>query len=92
MHYAQAVSSSLAQQLQLCWNIVHVGIAVLRNATTRSSVLKELCYSIFKAESTRHPFQVRCSSDDESSLRGVCLLPHALRLFGHIYPSLLTAS
>ena len=48
-------------------------MVIVRGASTRSTVLKELMYGIFKADSMRHSFQLRCTCDDETTLKGTPL-------------------
>ena len=82
----KAITSSLRHQLQLCSSLVNRGIVLVRGASTRNraSILKEICQGVLHAESMRHSVQVRCTSEDESTLKGVPI--HSERSFSETEP------
>lgn len=82
----KAITSSLRHQLQLCSSLVNRGIVLVRSASSRNrtSILKEICHSVFHAESVHHSFQVRCTSEDENTLKGIPL--HSERAFSETEP------
>jgi len=75
------------QSLDVFRIIFVAGMVIVRGASTRSTVLKELMYGIFKADSMRHSFQLRCTSDDETTLKGTPL--HSERAFSETEPGFL---
>jgi hypothetical protein len=82
----KAITSSLRHQLQLCSSLVNRGIVLVRSASSRNraSILKEICHGVFQAESVHHSFQVRCTSEDENTLKGIPL--HSERAFSETEP------
>ena len=82
----KAITSSLRHQLQLCSSLVNRGIVLVRGASSRNraSTLKEICHGVFQAESVHHSFQVRCTSEDENTLKGIPL--HSERAFSETEP------
>jgi alpha-ketoglutarate-dependent taurine dioxygenase len=63
------------------------GMVIVRGASTRSTVLKEIMFGVLKANSMHHSFQVRCTSDDENTLKGTPL--HSERTFSETEPGFL---
>ena len=83
----KAVTSSVRHQLELSRTLQQHGLVIIKGASTRSTVLGELWHGVFKAGQTSHPFQVCCTSDDESSLQGIPL--HSERAFAETPPGFL---